>query len=211
MAKTNICWSQYPVQNMEIPIWGMIHIGAHYGQELQDYVNYGIKNIMLFEPLSDNFGILSDNAERFMYEADIKLFNMALGNTTGKIEMFVEKANQGMSSSILEPGSHLESYPFITFNDKEIVEIDKLDNINFDRGKYNALNIDVQGYELEVLKGAEETLKTIDIIFTEVNVGEVYKGCGKLSELDEFLSGFRRMFTHVYENVGYGDAIYVKK
>lgn len=201
------------MQTLEVPIHGIIHIGAHYGQELQDYVNYGIKKIMLFEPLKESFDILSDNAEMFMYEANIKLYNMALGNTIGEVEMFVERANHGMSSSVLEPGSHLDSYPGITFNGKELVGIDKLDNIPFDRNDFNALNIDVQGYELEVLKGAENTLNHINIIFTEVNIGEVYKGCGKLSEVDEFLKpyGFYRFFTHLYENVGYGDAIYLKQ
>jgi FkbM family methyltransferase len=138
---------------------------------------------------------------------------MALGNTTGEVEMFVETANHGMSSSVLEPGSHLESYPQITFDTKEKVKIDKLDNLEFDRSKFNALNLDVQGYELEVLKGAANTLDTINIIFTEVNFAEVYKGCGKLVDIDEFLRGygFGRFFSHLYESVGYGDAIYIKK
>jgi len=212
MAKTNKCWSQFPIEKLNVPISGIIHIGAHYGQEYEDYINYGIENIIFIEPLKDNFEkLLQRLAEEPRLENTVAI-QMALGNTTGEVEMFVETANHGMSSSILEPGSHLESYPQITFDTKEKVKIDKLDNLEFDRSKFNALNLDVQGYELEVLKGAANTLDTINIIFTEVNFAEVYKGCGKLVDIDEFLRGygFGRFFSHLDENVGFGDAIYLK-
>ena len=212
MTKTNNCFSQFPIEKTDFPIRGMIHIGAHYAQEYTDYINYGIKNIMFIEPLKDNYEkMMARLAEEPRLDNTVAL-NMALGNTTGEIEMFVETANQGMSSSILEAGTHIIDYPSITFDTKELVKIDKLDNIEFDRTKYNALNIDVQGYELEVLKGASETLEHIMFIVSEINVGEVYKGCSKLSEIDEYLKpfGFVRIFTHLYENVGYGDAIYLK-
>ena len=45
--------------NMNIK--GIIHIGAHYGEEISDYIDEGIQDIILFEPLSDNFEILSEN------------------------------------------------------------------------------------------------------------------------------------------------------
>lgn len=212
MGKTNKCWTQFPIEKSDFPIRGIIHIGAHYAQEYEDYINYGIKNIMFIEPLKDNYEKMLERLAAEPRQDNTVALNMALGNTTGEIEMFVETANHGMSSSILEAGTHIIDYPGITFDTKETVKIDKLDNIEFDRAEYNALNIDVQGYELEVLKGASETLKHITFIMSEVNVGEVYKGCGKMSEIDEFLKpyGFVRIFTHLYENVGYGDAIYLK-
>jgi len=214
MTKTNTCWtpSSFPIEKSDIPIKGMIHIGAHYAQEYEDYINYGIKNIMFIEPLKDNYEKLLERlAEEPRLDNTVAL-KMAIGNTIGEIEMFVETANHGMSSSILEPGTHLDSYPGITFDTKETVKIDKLDNVEFDRSKYDTLNVDVQGYELEVFKGAEETLKHINTIFTEINIGEVYKGCGKMSEIDEYLEtfGFVRIFTHLYDNKGFGDAIYIK-
>ena len=36
-------------------IKGIIHIGAHRGQEISDYIDGGIQDIILFEPLSTNF------------------------------------------------------------------------------------------------------------------------------------------------------------
>lgn len=205
-----IHWQPDEVVKHKIGIKGVIHVGAHYGQEYKDYVKYGIKRFIMFEPLKDNFAQLLEYVPPC---PEVQHYQMALGNATGEVEMYVETANWGQSSSILEPGIHMEAYPQIIFDKRETVKIDKLDNIEFDRSLYNMLNIDVQGYELEVMKGAAETLKHIDIIYTEINTGQVYKGCAQMWELDVFLKpyGFKRVYTHEYDGIYYGDAVYVKK
>ena len=38
-----------------------------------------------------------------------------------------------------------------------------------------SINMDVQGYELEVLKGATKTLEQVDYVYCEVNRDEVYE------------------------------------
>lgn len=105
-------------------------------------------------------------------------------------------SNQGESSSILKPKEHLEHHPDVTFNGTEEVEVDLLDN--YEVHEANFINIDVQGYELEVFKGATKTLKEIDYIYCEVNRGEMYEGNPMVEELDEFLNeyGFERVETH---------------
>jgi hypothetical protein len=74
------------------------------------------------------------------------------------------------------------------------------------------LNMDVQGYELEVLKGSENTLNHIDIIYTEINTEDVYKGCVHVDQLDEFLDlhEFERVFTQMACK-SWGDALYIKR
>ena len=54
--------------------------------------------------------------------------------------------------------------------------------------KPDFLKIDVQGYELEVLRGAERTLPLIDVILTEVNHIEVYAGAPLVAELIGYLA-----------------------
>ena len=130
----------------------------------------------------------------------------------GDIEMHVETANQGQSSSILKPLKHLDQYPHIKFNDKEKVKITKLDNFIDNKDNFNFINIDVQGYELEVFKGGTEFIKTIDYIMTEVNRDEVYSGCAKIDEIDNFLKefNFKRVET-TWDGGTWGDAFYVKE
>ena len=192
------------VKEFDLNIRGVIHIGAHHGQEYQDYKNSGVKNMMFFEPVKANFRELFCNMP-----LDIKLFNIALGNEVGTVDMFIETANQGQSCSVLEPVKHLTQYPGIIFDSKETVRITKLDLIDFDRSLFNMINIDVQGMELEVFKGAVETLKGIDIIYTEVNRDEVYKNCARVEQLDEFLINFKRVKTE-WTGGSWGDALYLR-
>jgi hypothetical protein len=91
------------------------------------------------------------------------------------------------------------------------IPITKLDLLSFDRSKYNFINIDVQGYELEVFKGGTETLKTIDYVYAEINKDELYKGCPMVEDLDVFLEtfGFKRNET-IMATPTWGDALYIK-
>lgn len=196
------------IDKYHLDIRGVIHIGAHWGQEYTEYKLRGIKKVIFFEPIKETFDILKSN----MPEGDdVMLFNIALGNETGKKKMFTEKANNGQSSSLLKPKGHLYQYPYIVFNGEEIVDVHKLDDIAFERSDYNMINIDVQGYELEVFKGAVETIKHVSIIYTEVNCDEVYEGCARVEQLDLFLKdfGFTRIVTD-WAGVAWGDALYLK-
>ena len=125
--------------------------------------------------------------------------------------MNVESANQGMSSSILKPKLHVNQYPHIVFNDTEEVDMKKLDEIDFDFSKFNLINIDVQGYELEVFKGSIEKLNNVDYIISEINRAEVYENCAKVDEIDNFLNqfGFKRVETN-WAGHTWGDALYIK-
>ncbi len=191
-----------------LKVSGLILIGAHYGNEYHDFVQYGIKNMMMFEPLSNNFKVLSENIN----DDNVILVNKALGNENKKITMFVETANKSMSSSVLEPKLHLNQYPHIVFNDREEVDMVRLDDLNYDMCLYNFIYIDVQGYELEVFKGAVNTLKNIDYIISEINNVELYKGCVLLNDLTSFLS--QHGFILIEEDsrgATWGDALYIKK
>jgi FkbM family methyltransferase len=193
--------------NMNIK--GIIHVGAHYGEEIQEYVDNGIQNITVFEPLSDNFNTLSERLQKV--NADIQGYQVALGSKKGTATMYLS-SNDAQSSSILKPKEHLEHHPDVSFGGTEEVEVDTLDA--FDIGESNFINIDVQGYELEVFKGSQKTLEQIDYVYCEVNRGEMYEGNPMVEELDEFLGeyGFERVETHWPETwYKWGDALYIKK
>ena len=191
----------------KLNINGVIHIGAHYGQEYDIYKNRGINNLMYFEPLEKNFEVLLGNVG-----SDSICHKMALGNENKKVKMFVESAIHGMSSSVLEPKHHLIQYPHIIFDQQEEVEMRRLDDIEFDRSKYNMINIDVQGYELEVFKGGMETLKGIDYIITEINNVHLYENGALIDELKVFLGAYGFELVESYWAGGtWGDGLFIKK
>ncbi|MGD1712084.1 hypothetical protein [Hydrocoleum sp. CS-953] len=49
------------VDKYQLEIQGLIHIGAHYGQEYEIYQKLNIVNLVFFEPLSENFEILKSH------------------------------------------------------------------------------------------------------------------------------------------------------
>jgi FkbM family methyltransferase len=198
------------IKDINLDIRGVLHIGAHYGQEYNDYHIAGVRNMIFFEPVLSNFAALVCVIPN---TPNIRAYRLALGNESKKVDMFIETANKGQSCSVLEPGTHLTMYPNIKFTLKETVNMERLDNISFDRGLFNMINMDVQGFELEVLKGAVDTLPFIDIIYTEVNTEEVYKGCAIMHEIDSFLwnFGFMRVCEAFPYGKAWGDALYIKQ
>jgi len=195
-------------QKYNMNIKGVIHVGAHHGQEIQEYLDNGIQNITLFEALPSTFDILTENLKDF--NADIRGYQVALGSEVGTAEMYLS-SNHSMSNSLLKPKQHLELHPDVLFEGTEEVEVEVLDN--FDLRGANFINMDVQGYELEVLKGGSKSLENIDYVYCEVNRDEVYEGNAFIEEIDEYLSnyGFERVMTKWPANYyTWGDALYIK-
>jgi len=198
------------VSAFNIPLQGVFHVGAHYGQEVTVYNDLGISDIIMFEPSKNNFRVLEERVG-----SKAKLVNLGLGSKKEFLDLHVEENNQGMSNSVLTPKIHKDQYPHIKFTQTERVEIETLDgwieksNSLFNQ---NILVMDVQGYEFEVLLGAIKTLSKIDMIVTEVNRAELYENCAFITEMDVFLRyyGFRRILTN-WEGRTWGDAIYVKE
>jgi FkbM family methyltransferase len=133
-------------EKYDMNVKGLLHIGAHYGEENSVYDTLNYPNRMFFEPLKKNFDVLKSKVTEW------PLIMVALGAEKQSKKMYVESANQGQSSSLLKPHLHLQQYPHITFPDEEEVEVDTLDNVLEKKDTFNFINMDVQGYELEVLK-----------------------------------------------------------
>ena len=189
-------------------ISGIIQVGAHVGSELP--ILQKISNrILMFEPQKNIYQKLLITINN---NPDIIAENFALGSSNGIVNMHKEYANEGQSSSIMEPALHVVQYPGITFNDIEEIEVKTLDSYFKNKlFNYNLMLLDVQGYELEVLKGSVTNLKSIDYILCEVNRAELYKGCPMVEEIDSFLNdyGFKREITS-WDGYTWGDALYVK-
>jgi len=190
------------------PIHGIIQVGAHHGNEYKTLKNI-CKKILMFEPQKSAYSILVNNVKN---EHDVIIENLAVGSSSGKMTMHTEKANMGQSSSLLEPALHTIQYPSINFLGTEEVEVITLNDYFKDKTfDYNLMTIDVQGFELEVLKGASNHLTKVDYILCEVNRAELYKGCPMVNDIDEYLKkyNFVREVTS-WDGYTWGDALYCK-
>ncbi len=210
------------VSRYGMAIRGIIHVGAHFGQEYSEYRTLGNPNLMFFEPMQASylgllrnlgFGQYAERCERNEGQSHLITHHLALGTEAGQITMHTETANQGMSSSILRPKTVLQQYPAIQFTGQETVRQARLDEVFQTESieHYNMLVIDVQGYEKYVIEGGLNVLGTMDFVITEVNRQELYEGCTTIQEMDILLSsqGFVRIETD-WEGDTWGDALYVR-
>jgi FkbM family methyltransferase len=199
------------IQKYSLKITGVIHVGAHHGEEVHEYRANGIKDIILIEPCAKAFNYLRN---KFASHHEIKLINKACASVDGEAEMYTETANKGQSNSLLQPARHLQYYPDIKFTGKEMVSVNRLDTIMHFHypGRYNMINMDVQGAEGAVIIGGRQTLEHIDYVYTEVNEdgAQLYKNATKISDLDELLKDFVRAET-AWTEQGWGDALYMRK
>ena len=196
------------VKKYDMNVTGVIHIGGHYGNEYPIYCNYvSIKHMLFFEPDNNSFEKLS---ERVGDDERVIVVNKALGPFEGSTTFYKSKDNEGMSNSLMKPALHATQYPHIVFNEEETINFSTLDRYE-PKNVFNLINIDVQGFELNVFIGAKKTLKHIDYIIAEVNRDEVYENCARVEELDAYLGiyGFERKETS-WDGGTWGDAFYLK-
>lgn len=197
------------IDQYDANVTGVIHVGGHIGQEMETYQKNNVKNLIVFEPQKIPFQKLSSVVD-FIGFNNVKLINKALGNSCATVEMTCNDG--GLCSSILKPKHVLQQYPDIIFDRKESVEMVTMDSVIGEIHDYNFLNMDTQGYELEVLKGATKTLEKIDYVYTEVNNTEVYENNALIEEIDEFLIDYN-MVRVVTDWMGgtWGDAFYIRQ
>jgi FkbM family methyltransferase len=192
---------------------GVLQIGSNDAHdEIQIYRDLGINKMVFIEADPISFQRLKLNIA-IHYPHAIAL-NICVSDEEKEV-IFNISSNNGESSSILEFGTHSIAHPDVTYidailtNTKRIDSLEGLDGLDF-------LNIDVQGYELPVLRGMGELLHQFKSVYIEVNKIEVYKGCALIGDIDAHLLsfGFRRveLFNNggFFDRLGWSDAFYIK-
>lgn len=169
---------------------GIVHIGAHKGQEVDFYLKIGFQNILLIEANPD---LAAELKAKYKDDARIKVEQCAIADTTGELEFHIHTSRSGST----EPASILEMKEF-----SKIVEslttvktikvpaytlIDLFDKEEYEVQDYNFMNVDVQGAEIHVFRGCVGIFEKFDGIISEVNLVELYKNTALEEELTNFL------------------------
>lgn len=209
------------VQKYGIKTKGVVHVGAHWAEEHEEYLAQGIEYFIYIEPCEKAFKKLW---ERFNHNDNVILINRACSDYSGKAIMYTgdNTVNHGQSNSLLRPDKHLFLHPEVKFDGEEEVTVDTLLNLIgrlnppkfgsygwFDN--FKLLVMDTQGTEGRVVRGAKILLDNFDYIYTEINFDSVYENCTQASELDSLLHDFTRMETGVKVGGMWSDSLYVRK
>jgi FkbM family methyltransferase len=197
------------VSKYNMHITGVIHVGAHTGEEAEDYSTHGISNVWWIE---GNPGLMRELARNTTKKYGHNCINALVTDVDHGERKFNITNINSLSSSVLEFGTHPSFSPEIHFIDHPILETRTIDSLVEEYGikDCNMLNMDLQGAEMMALQGATKLLPSIDYVYTEVNTAEVYIGCAKLHEIDAFLSDFDRVETEMQVN-GWGDALLIRR
>lgn len=200
------------IDKYKINVNGIIHCGAHEGEEAIEYDTNGIRHVVWIEAIPEVFNRLKTNVKKYNHVT----INSCVSDVDNEKKIF-HVSNNFQSSSLLDFGTHKNVHKEIHFTKDIEVITKKISTIikenNLDITNYNFLNLDLQGAELMALRGLDEYIHNMDYIYMEVNTNELYIGCPLINEIDSYLGqfGFKRKETVVYQNLGWGDAFYIKE
>ena len=198
-----------------------IDVGAHEGETSNLFSKYlNIKKIYCFEPSSINYKKLK---KKILKKENIFLFNVGLGERDGEEDF--NQLEESSSSTLVELNEKSKYFIkkkkilnlFIKKDFKnfyQTVNIMKLKNFMHNNSiEYiDILKIDTEGYEMKVIRGAEEKIKNIDYIYFEHHFDDMLKKDYTLSDIHNYLvkNGFekkikikmffRKSFEYIYKN-----------
>jgi FkbM family methyltransferase len=190
---------------------GILHLGAHEGEESADYQRLGVEKVIWIE---GNPVVFEKLTQKLSNVPGQQAFNILVSDKNEMVNFSIMNFDQ--SSSIMPIGVHKLHHPGIDV--VKTVQLpayrieDYFSQHHVSLQDYDFLNIDLQGAELKALMGMGALLDQFNYIITEVNTTRIYKGCPVLPELDSFLyeKGFIRTKLELTK-YQWGDALYERK
>jgi FkbM family methyltransferase len=187
--------------------------GAHRGDTIDRFLAlYDAPEIHAFEPIP---ALARDLQYKYATTEGVIIHDKALGSRDGATPFHV--VENLVSSSVLEPGPCAMTYHGTRLQVRNTIWVGgvRLDEV-LDGRSIHILKLDLQGYELEALKGCERLLDSIKVIATEVEFIPLYNGQPLFADIDLFLRnrGFRLLnlydlYTHPDGQLTAADAVYL--
>ena len=194
----------------------IIDIGAHKGEFLEKMLKIEKVNLFYaFEPQKDIFDILN---KKFSNNDKITLLNYALDKEITNKNLQINKFSMTSSlAEINEKSLYLKLKNFLTrsksnFVDEYEVQTNTVDNVFKDVNlKKTLLKIDVEGFEMNVIKGSKIKLKEIPYILIENQFGNHYKNSNFNDIKDVLLKySFVESKKFVFPTMHYQDVLFKK-
>ena len=200
----------------ELDIEKIIDIGAHKGEFLESMLKIEkVNSFYAFEPQKNIFKELN---EKFVKNEKVTLFNCAMDKEISNKKLRINKISMKSSlAEINENSLYLKFKNFLTlaksnFEDEYEVQtstIDKIfEGINL---RKTLLKIDVEGFEISVIKGSQVKLRQIPFILLENQFGNHYKN-NNFNDIIKLLSekNFEIDKKFIFPTMHYQDVLFKK-
>ena len=204
-----------------ITLDGVIHVGAHRGEEVDQYENLGAKNIIWVEPDPEVYKEMEVFLNRAQAGVQSHAYDYAVSNVDHEEVDFHRYhgpdagymiGNKGCGS-LLQAKGRFENWYKDTIK-VETITIDTLmDENEHSLTDYQLLNLDMQGAEMLALEGASKVIDSVSYITTEATwQNPDYVGNVMFDELKEYLEGKGFVETEtVNHGPDWGDVLFVKE
>jgi FkbM family methyltransferase len=151
----------------------LIDIGANVGDFTAEFLEiYREGKSVCFEPVQSTFELLS---QRLSPDDRVRLNRCALSDVDGTGVIFLHSDNT--LCTLAEYTEEANTFYKTVTQPSEDTLCKRLDNFVFDKaGAKLLVKIDVQGFELEVIRGGVNTLKMADIVLLECSFANEYTG-----------------------------------
>ena len=173
----------------------LLDVGANQGQYAIRMRALGYHDrLHSYEPGAEAFRLLSKHAHG---DALWQVFHCALGATDETRLLHVSR--DSVSSSLLRvTAPHIRAAPDSVIAHTESVTIQRLDTVlHLATSDRVWLKMDTQGSELDVLLGATEALKQVEVVQSEISLVPCYDGQSDYTDILDtlHLAGFRLVFV----------------
>jgi FkbM family methyltransferase len=205
------------------PLGGVIHVGAHRGEEVPSYLRAGAGHVLLVEANPEHAAALE---AAFSGRPEVSVLNYAAGDRESEIELMLHTSSNGgtESASILQMKGLAAIVPTMHTSGTVTVEMLPLDEIlgrhGFRPDDYTLLVVDVQGAELLVLEGASAVLDAVAAVIAEVAFVDLYEGGARAEDVrdtlsargfEERVSGYHELYRGDARFPGWGDSLFVRR
>lgn len=172
--------------------------------------------VYVFEPLEENIAVLKQNILPY---PSIQHYPFALGSEKSKSKITI--TSRITSSSLLKPDEAQLRQDYLGTQlkpqDSREIQIERMDDILPSDGEVLVMKMDVQGFELEVLKGAVKSLSRCALVMVEMQNHKLYANAPMYYDIDAFLreKGFELLHNIPSQREEYKqmewDAIYINR
>jgi FkbM family methyltransferase len=208
-------------QKNSIKVNGVIHVGAHRGEEVGEYEDLGAKKVIWVEANPDVFEEMRVNLENSNASLESCAFQYAASNVDHKIVDFhlyygpdaqYMKGNKGCSS-LLKTSGRFSSWYKGTIQVETITLDTLLLENDLQYSDFEYLNMDVQGAEMMVLQGANKLLESVRYVSTEATWNNPdYIDNSEYDVLKSLLESKGFVQVEIYQHAtNWGDVLFIKE